>query len=120
MQSHGDSILPDRVTYDDVLIIIYSRRSPPFLQSEHLGIMGYAMNAGLAASVSSAGKATNHFLGKKRSRKSGKMRQTLIVAGDGGIQMSINELATIRDMNVRNVLVMVICNNRLERVQNEV
>jgi thiamine pyrophosphate-dependent acetolactate synthase large subunit-like protein len=34
--------------------------------------------------------------------------------------MSINELATIRDMNVRNVLVMVICNNRLGRVQNEV
>ena len=115
MRSHGDSILPDRVTYNE-----YSRRSPPFLQSEHLGIMGYAMNAGLAASVSSAGKATNHFPGKKRIRNSGKTRQTLIVAGDGGIQMSINELATIRDMNVRNVLVMVICNNRLGRVQNEV
>ena len=82
--------------------------------------MGYAMNAGLAASVSSAKKATNHFPGENHIGESGKTRQTLIVAGDGGIQMSINELATMRDMNVRNVLVVVICNNRLGRVQNEV
>ena len=47
---------------------------------------------------------------------SGKIKQMLVVAGDGGIQMSINELATMRDHNVRNVLVVVICNSRLGRV----
>lgn len=43
-----------------------------------------------------------------------------MVAGDGGVQMSINELATMRDHDAKNVLVVVICNSRLGRVQNEV
>ena len=82
--------------------------------------MGYSLNSGLAASVSSAGSAPNHFPGRKRNHdNTGKIKQTLVVAGDGGIQMSINELATMRDHNVRNVLVVVVCNSRLGRVQNE-
>jgi len=79
------------------------------LQSEHLGIMGYAINSGLAASLSSSTSTC-----RNESRK-----QTLVVAGDGGVQMSINELATLRDHNAKNVLVVVICNSRLGRVQNE-
>ena len=84
--------------------------------------MGYAINSGLAASVSAAGSSLNHFPGKKRNNinSSSKTRQTLVVAGDGGIQMSINELATMKDHNVKNVVVVVICNGRLGRVQNEV
>lgn len=62
--------------------------------------MGYAINSGLAASLLSS-------------------TSTLVVAGDGGVQMSINELATMRDHNAKNVLVVVICNSRLGRVQNE-
>jgi len=41
------------------------------------------------------------------------------VAGDGAIQMSINELATMRDHRAKNVLVVVVVNSRLGRVQNE-
>lgn len=84
--------------------------------------MGYAINSGLAASVSAASSSLNHFPGKKRNNNNfiSKTRQTLVVAGDGGIQMSINELATMKDHNVKNVLVVVICNGRLGRVQNEV
>jgi thiamine pyrophosphate-dependent acetolactate synthase large subunit-like protein len=87
-----------------------------FLQSEHLGIMGYAVNAGIAASLSSTSSA-----GNIPSRfDSNKVKKTLVVAGDGGIQMSINELATLKDHGAKNVLIVVICNSRLGRVQNEV
>lgn len=41
------------------------------------------------------------------------------MAGDGAIQMSINELATMRDHRAKNVLVVVVVNSRLGRVQNE-
>eukprot|EP00956_Cyclotella_meneghiniana_P026984 scaffold59659_cov70-Cyclotella_meneghiniana.AAC.1 len=47
------------------------------LTSEHMGIMGFALNAGLAASLSTS-------------------KQVLVVAGDGGFQMSLNELATLK------------------------
>lgn len=85
-------------------------RGQKFLSSEHLGIMGYAINSGLAASLSSSYKS-------KETDKS--TPKTLIVAGDGGIQMSLNELATLKDHGAKNVLVVVIVNARLGRVQNE-
>jgi thiamine pyrophosphate-dependent acetolactate synthase large subunit-like protein len=46
-------------------------------------------------------------------------RQVLVVAGDGGFQMSSNELSTLRDHNCKNVLVVIIQNGRLGRVSNE-
>eukprot|EP00804_Cyclotella_cryptica_P014158 CCRYP_005593-RC/>CCRYP_005593-RC protein AED:0.07 eAED:0.07 QI:695/1/1/1/0.87/0.77/9/374/723 len=70
------------------------------LTSEHMGIMGFALNAGLAASCSTS-------------------RQVLVVAGDGGFQMSSNELATLKDHGCKNVLVVIIQNGRLGRVSNE-
>ena len=77
-----------------------AKRGQSFLTSEHMGIMGMALNAGLAASLSNS-------------------PQTLVVAGDGGFQMSLNELATLKDHQSKNVLVVVIVNKRLGRVQNE-
>ena len=71
--------------------------------------MGYAMNAGLAASLAS----------KVKTNGSGEFSKTLVVAGDGGMQMSLNELATLQDHGASNVLVVVIVNSRLGRVQNE-
>lgn len=79
---------------------LIAQRGQRFLTSEHLGIMGYSVNSGLAASMSSKGKK-------------------LVVAGDGGVQMSINELSTFKDHGASNVLVVVIKNSRLGRVQNE-
>lgn len=87
-----------------------AERGQRFLSSEHLGIMGYAINSGLAASLSAAKKG--HVDGESTPK-------TLIVAGDGGIQMSLNELATLKDHGAQNVLVVVIVNKRLGRVQNE-
>lgn len=72
------------------------------LTSEHMGIMGFSLNAALAASISTDGK-----------------RQVLAVAGDGGFQMSLNELATLKDHGCKNVLVVIIVNGRLGRVNNE-
>jgi acetolactate synthase I/II/III large subunit len=65
-------------------------------------MQGYSVNSAIAASLSTGGK-----------------EKTLAVAGDGGIQMSINELATLRDHGGRNVLFVVVVNSRLGRVQNE-
>lgn len=87
-----------------------AKRGQRFLSSEHLGIMGYAINSGLAASLSAADKAD--ISGESTPK-------TLIVAGDGGIQMSLNELATLKDHGAKNVLVVIIVNKRLGRVQNE-
>ena len=87
-----------------------SKRGQRILSSEHLGIMGYAINSGLAASLSAANKG--NVDGESTPK-------TLIVAGDGGIQMSLNELATLKDHGAKNVLVVVIVNKRLGRVQNE-
>eukprot|EP00957_Ditylum_brightwellii_P014701 1108449-Ditylum_brightwellii.AAC.1 len=93
---------------------LVAKRGQRFLTSEHMGIMGYAINAGLAASVSALPKK-----GEQSGNALDRPRQTLIVAGDGGIQMSLNELATMKDNGSRNILVVVIINTRLGRVQNE-
>jgi thiamine pyrophosphate-dependent acetolactate synthase large subunit-like protein len=77
-------------------------RGQRFLTSEHLGIMGYALNSGIASALSSKGK-----------------HQTLVVAGDGAFQQSLNELSTLHDHDGSNVLVVVVVNGRLGRVQNE-
>ena len=63
---------------------------------------GYSINSAIAAAISTGGS-----------------EKTLAVAGDGAIQMSINELATMHDHGAKNVLVVVMVNSRLGRVQNE-
>ncbi|KAL9188541.1 hypothetical protein ACHAXT_006919 [Thalassiosira profunda] len=83
-----------------------ARGGQRFLTSEHLGIMGYSVNAGLAAALSAKKDGDDN-------------RRTLVVAGDGGIQMSLNELATLKDHGAKSVLVVVVVNRRLGRVQNE-
>ncbi len=45
--------------------------------------------------------------------------QKIVIAGDGGFQMSLQELATLMDHGVNNMLVIVFLNGRLGRVQNE-
>lgn len=54
------------------------------LTSEHMGIMGFSLNAGLAASLTTS-------------------KQVLVVAGDGGFQMSMNELATMKGKYIQNL-----------------
>lgn len=73
------------------------------MNKQHMGIMGFALNAGMAASCSTRGK-----------------QQVLVVCGDGGFQMSSNELATMNDHRCKNVLVVIIVNGRLGRVNNEI
>jgi len=68
------------------------KRGQRYLTSEHMGILGYSLNAGLASSLAAVRKASNNCDGDKT-----KVSKTLVVAGDGGIQMSLNELATMRD-----------------------
>jgi thiamine pyrophosphate-dependent acetolactate synthase large subunit-like protein len=77
------------------------------LTSEHMGIMGFALNAGLAASLSTS-------------------RQVLVVAGDGGVQMSINELATLKGQCHQSGMISIIllesphlctCNHRRSLMQ---
>lgn len=87
-----------------------AKRGQRFLSSEHLGIMGYSLNSALAASLSALHKA---------NLTGGSVPKTLVIAGDGGIQMSLNELATLKDHGASNVLVVIIVNGRLGRVQNE-
>ena len=43
----------------------------------------------------------------------------MAIAGDGGFQMSLQELATLMDHGVNKLLVVVMLNGRLGRVQNE-
>jgi len=71
------------------------------LSSEHMGIMGYSVCAAIAA----------HCLAPDA--------QKVVVAGDGGFQMSLQELATLQDHQVNKLLVIVMLNGRLGRVQNE-
>jgi len=83
-----------------------AKRGQTFLTSEHMGIMGYALNAGLASCT-------------RKSASHKDPHQTLIVTGDGGCQMSLNELATHKDHGTTNTLCVVVQNGRLGRVQNE-
>jgi len=71
------------------------------LSSEHMGIMGYSVCAAIAA----------HCLAPDA--------QKVAIAGDGGFQMSLQELATLQDHKVNKLLVIVMLNGRLGRVQNE-
>jgi len=83
-----------------------AKRGQTFLTSEHMGIMGYALNAGLASCT-------------RKSAIHTEPHRTLIVTGDGGCQMSLNELATHKDHGTTNTLCVVVQNGRLGRVQNE-
>lgn len=80
-----------------------AKRGQRFLTSEHLGIMGFSLNAGIVSGISSQAKG-NH--------------KTLVVAGDGAFQQSLNELSTLQDHHGSNVLVVIVVNGRLGRVQN--
>ncbi len=45
--------------------------------------------------------------------------QKVVIAGDGGFQMSLQELATLADHGANNLLVIVMLNGSLGRVANE-
>ena len=71
------------------------------LSSERLGTMGYALCAGIAASLER---------GKDGPGKA------IVIAGDGGFQMTMNELGTAIQHNC-NILIIVIDNGVLGRVE---
>ncbi|KAL7463027.1 hypothetical protein ACHAXS_003399 [Conticribra weissflogii] len=99
---------------------IIAKRGQRTLTSEHMGIMGFGLNSALAASLSSTAAATaNCGAATNAIGCSRKMRKILAVAGDGGIQMSLNEIATMKDHGSKNVLVVIVVNKRLGRVNNE-
>ena len=65
------------------------------LSSEHMGIMGYSVCAALAAHAWAPDA------------------QKVVIAGDGGFQMSLQELATLQDHGANKLLVIVMLNGRL-------
>lgn len=75
------------------------RRGSVVLSSERLGTMGYALCAGIVASAQRGPSATG-----------------IVIAGDGGFQMTLNELGTAIQMNSRLVII-VIDNKVLGRVE---
>jgi acetolactate synthase-1/2/3 large subunit len=72
--------------------LIASSRPRRFLSSGGLGTMGFGLPAALGAALSGPGVPT------------------VLIAGDGGFQMNIQELATVRENDVP--VKMVISNNR--------
>ena len=69
------------------------------LSSERLGTMGYALCAGIAASL-----------------ERGPSAKAIVIAGDGGFQMTMNELGTAVQHRA-NLLIIVIDNGTLGRVE---
>ena len=69
------------------------------LSSERLGTMGYALCAGIAASL-----------------ERGPAAKAIVIAGDGGFQMTMNELGTAIQHGA-NLLIIVIDNGTLGRVE---
>jgi thiamine pyrophosphate-dependent acetolactate synthase large subunit-like protein len=69
------------------------------LSSERLGTMGYGFCAAIAASL-----------------EKGPGSKAVVVAGDGGFQMTMNELGTAVQ-NSANILIVVLDNGRLGRVE---
>jgi len=99
---------------------VIAKKGQRTLTSEHMGIMGFGLNSALAASLSSsATPITNCATATSANGSCGRMRKVLAVAGDGGIQMSLNEIATMKDHGSQNVLVVIVVNKRLGRVNNE-
>merc|ERR1712048_769163 len=70
------------------------------LASMRMGTMGYSIYATMAAAALCS------------------EAQVVGIAGDGGIQMAVNELATLVDMQA-NVVLIVLVNSKLGRVHNE-
>ena len=69
------------------------------LSSERLGTMGYALCAGIAASL-----------------RRGPTARGVVIAGDGGFQMTLNELGTAMQHNAR-LIIIVMDNKVLGRVE---
>mmetsp|Transcript_3995 Transcript_3995/g.13388 ORF Transcript_3995/g.13388 Transcript_3995/m.13388 type:complete len:312 (+) Transcript_3995:225-1160(+) len=70
------------------------------LSSERLGTMGYGLCAGIAASIERGGDA-----------------RAIVIVGDGGFQMTLNELGTAIQHGCR-LLLLVIDNGLLGRVEH--
>ena len=89
------------VTIWTSLCLCLDKPQQRMLASMRLGTMGYSLCAAMAAASLRPD------------------RRVVAVAGDGGIQMSINELATLRQLGVKQLLVIVLVNQVLGRVAHE-
>jgi len=90
------------VTLWTSLCLCLSKPDQRTLTSMRLGTMGYSLCAALAAGALQPES------------------QLIAIAGDGGMQMSMNELSTLQQLPVRNLVVIVLVNRKLGRVANEV
>jgi len=75
------------------------RHGTPTLSSERLGTMGYGLCAGIAASL-----------------QRGPSSKAIVIVGDGGFQMTMNELGTAVQHNA-NLLIIIMDNGVLGRVE---
>lgn len=92
------------VTLWTSLCLCLTKPGQRMLASMRLGTMGYALCSAMAA-CALRGAGEHHIVA---------------IAGDGGVQMSLNELATLQQMQVKQMLLIVFVNKKLGRVKNEV
>jgi len=84
------------------LCLCLAKAGQRMLASVRLGTMGYSVCAAMAAV---ALRPDSHFV---------------VIAGDGGVQMSCNEFATLVQMKAKRLLIIILVNQKLGRVANEV
>lgn len=89
------------ITLWSAMTMCLNKTGQRVLSSEHMGIMGYSLCAAIAS----------HTLHPNA--------QKIVIAGDGGFQMSLQEMATLNDHGANKLLIVIMLNHRLGRVQNE-
>lgn len=98
--THGDAVIVTDVGQHQMVACRYAKftRSRSNVTSGGLGTMGFALPAAMGAKFGAPG------------------RTVVAIAGDGGIQMTIQELGTIMQYNI-NVKIIILNNNFLGMVR---
>lgn len=93
VQSHGDAVIVTDVGQNQMMAARYSKfnRSRSFITSGGLGTMGFGLPAAIGAKIGAPD------------------RQVCLFCGDGGLQMTIQELGTILETGV--VVKIILLNN---------
>ncbi|KAL2845021.1 thiamine diphosphate-binding protein [Aspergillus pseudoustus] len=82
-----------------------------YITQIYFGSIGYAVPACFGAAAAQAEReVANHGPGESGSRR-GREGRTILVVGDGSLQLTVQEIGTMIKKGLRNVLIMVINNN---------